>query len=153
MSSRFFCAYHMERMKQCESEAYRNWSHMMHRGVKAYVDCRVEAARIYLGSALDIAMLRDQCENNRAFTETQIIKPVEFLVELAIAQDQFDAGIQLLTAITKSNSSALLDSGSFQDALAKLFTRIEAAEKTFFGEPSARADQYLKRHSTLANVH
>lgn len=56
MKSPYFCAYHAERMRACEPEALRSWTEMMRRGVHVYVECRMDAAEIVLGSAVDVAL-------------------------------------------------------------------------------------------------
>lgn len=133
MISKFFCAYHAQRMRSDEQEAYRCWNQMMHRGAKAYAECRIEAANIYLGSALEVALIRAQSKSQKIFSEMHISKPVAFLVELFVAQDKFDICNVLLKRVSEHAEQQYGESKSFQSAISELYVRIESAEKAFFG--------------------
>lgn len=102
MRTPYLCAYHVERLKACESEAFRYWGEMMRRGVQAYVECRFEAAVLYLGTALEIGLLRHRCELNGLFESLHILKPVEFLVELLKVDRQYHEVNELLEYVAKS---------------------------------------------------
>lgn len=134
MRSQYFCAYHSEKMKSCESEAIRQWSQLMQRGVKAYSECRIDAAQIYLGSAFDIAHLRSDCEKNGVFSEMHLLKPVEFLLQIYLMTDLFDEAYQVLHRISAvSDKNKDFFTHGAEVFLGDNYERLEVAEKTFFG--------------------
>lgn len=133
MKSQYFCAYHAENMKVCESEALRCWLQMMQRGEKAYVECRMEAARIYMGCALDIAILRSHCKRNSAFSGQHILKPAELLVQLQLACDNLETATELLTRTIETVSAEMGNRSDFKELTTALFEQIEAAEKVSLG--------------------
>ncbi|MDZ7923833.1 MAG: hypothetical protein U5M23_07170 [Marinagarivorans sp.] len=134
MTSQYFCAYHVNKFVVSEIEAFRNWSQMMQRGVKAYVECRVEAAEIYLGSSLDIALLRCSCTGNKIFSEEQLLKPAEFILQIYLMTDAFHKAQQTLDRISgccQANHGLL---GMVTEKfITEQFERFEKAEKDFFG--------------------
>jgi len=77
----------------------------MHRGVKAYTDCRFDAAYIYLQSALEIALLRSFCEKNLAFSSFSIIKPAEFIMQLLLLDENFEDAYELLSQINAAQEN------------------------------------------------
>lgn len=110
----YLCAYHVERLKACESEALRYWGEMMRRGVQAYVACRIEAATLYLGTALEIGLLRQRCQLNGVFEGLHIVKPAEFLVELLKVDRQYGEVNELLEYVVQNaNLSADMSLESF----------------------------------------
>lgn len=133
MNFTYLCIYHIERLQACEAEAWRTWSQMMQRGVKAYADCRTEAAHIYLNTALEVALLRNACcETNVSFGELELLKPAEFLIQLYVIEDAFDSALDVLARISSAESS-----GNFGTAVRKFlalqYKRVELAEQAFFG--------------------
>lgn len=133
MKSRYICRYHAEQIKALESKALISWSGTMNRGVKAYTQCRIEAAEIYLESALDIALLRSECENNGIFTSIHIEKPVEFLVEINLSEHNFDSANRILQKVTcgiPENSD--LYSISLDRFLIRQYQRVERLEGDYF---------------------
>lgn len=90
MKSAYFCAYHAERLKACESDAYRHWAEMMQRGTQAYVECRLEAANLYFSTALDIGLLRQSCSENGLFAALHVMKPAEFLLNLQLLEQRHE---------------------------------------------------------------
>jgi hypothetical protein len=134
MNSQYFCAHHASKIAQSETEAFRNWSQMMHRGTKAYVECRLDAAEIYLGSALDVVLLRCNCSHNELFSESHLIKPAEFLLEIFLMIDAFDKAEQVLRHICEHCHKRASIYGSVSEQfLFDQFERVEKAEKDFFG--------------------
>lgn len=105
MKSQYFCVFHAQRLQIYESEAITAWSQTMRQGMKAYTECRTGDAYTYLGAAVDIALLRSECESNGVFSELHLIKPAEFLIQLQVAEHRLDAAARLLD--TLSTSSAL----------------------------------------------
>lgn len=122
MKSSYFCQHHAELMKVDESEACKYWTEMMHRGVRAYAGCRMEAASIYLGSALDIALLRRAC-TNKVFEADHISKPTEFIIQLMIIDNRFQEATSLLARLCgeglKSELKKFLDTHLEKVQLAK----------------------------------
>lgn len=108
MRSKYFCAYHSEKMETYEAEAYRYWMEVMRRGIQAYTKCRSESAHIYLQTAMDIGLLRQQCKKNDMFEELHIIKPAEFLIQLYIADDNIHGAFELLSHISSNTQSTVV---------------------------------------------
>mgnify|MGYP000856140131 CR=1 FL=1 len=108
MRSKYFCAYHSEKMKTYETEAYRYWMEVMRRGVQSYAKCRSESAHIYLHTALDIGLLRQRCKRNGVFEELHITKPAEFLIQLFIADDNVNGAFDLLSYISSRTQSTVV---------------------------------------------
>lgn len=108
MHSKYFCTYHSEKMMTYETEAYRYWIEVMRRGVQSYAKCRSESAHIYLHTALDIGLLRQKCERNSVFEELHITKPAEFLIQLFIADDNFNGAFELLSYISSKTQSTVV---------------------------------------------
>lgn len=132
MKTPYFCAYHVEQMKACESEALRCWSQVMQRGVKAYTECRTEAALIYLGAALDVSMMRAACPKNGIFKDLHLTKPAEFLVQLYLTSDDFGFANTLLTKLDREAKFLNeLRTKCFEEFLLKQFKCVSEAEKLF----------------------
>lgn len=108
MRSKYFCAYHSEKMETYETEAYRYWMEVMRRGVQSYAKCRSESAHIYLHTAMDIGLLRQKCKKNGVFEELHITKPAEFLIQLYIADDNINGALELLSYISSSTQSTVV---------------------------------------------
>ena len=126
MKTTYFCAYHAERLKACESEAFRHWGEMMRRGVQAYVECRMDAAGLYLGTALEIGLLRRECNENGVFAVLHILKPAQFLVELFLLDRQQRKVEELINKISTHGgqiADPLLD-----DFLSQSFNRAASIE-------------------------
>lgn len=81
----YLCAHHLCSIEQNETRALHAWSQLMHRGVKAYIACRIEAAEIYFCAALDVVEVRAAQAGNAIFGEMQWRKPAEFLLNLWLA--------------------------------------------------------------------
>lgn len=132
MQTPHFCAYQAERIKACGAVALRCWAETMRRGVQAYTACRMETAQIYLGSALDIGLLRYSCRDNLTFNDFHLSKPAEFLLELHLVNDEYGLAIAQLSKI----SSVIYDgeqqpSRQLLDQMAKLYTRVELCEREY----------------------
>ncbi len=137
MQSRYFCAFHAEKLKQCEAQAIGSWSQMMHRGVHAYAEHRASEALIYLGTALEIGILRSHCPTNDIFCSMQLLKPAEFLIEIMLSHDHYENANALLCDIGDRASIELNQSSPLKEGISKLFARVETAEKAYFtGEPT-----------------
>lgn len=110
MNRQYFCAFHAEKMRACESDAYRYWMEVMRRGVLAYAKCRAESALIYLHTAVDIGLLRKECQQNGVFEDMHVTKPAEFLIQLFITDDNFEDAFSLLSRISSANHASRLAS-------------------------------------------
>ncbi len=86
LTHRHLCPAHAVKVRANEDDAYRYWTMMMQRGVAAYVQCRWDAADIYLGAAYEIAVLRLQVENNTQFDSSQLLRPLEFMLNMYRAE-------------------------------------------------------------------
>lgn len=133
--SKFFCTYHSQRMRTCESEAVRYWREMMSRGLKSYTQCRIEAAIIYLDSAIDIVLLRTHCEQNNTFEIAHLIKPAELLIRLMAIEYHFDKAFNFLHRLSQLKVSSLSASqGDLLSFLRRQHDHIELAEREYMRE-------------------
>ncbi|SMF39148.1 hypothetical protein SAMN02745866_02517 [Alteromonadaceae bacterium Bs31] len=147
MKSRYFCNYHLKKIHSNEVEAWQSWSAMMQLGVKAFVECRVDAARNYLSAALDISLLRCDCEVNELFSETHFIKPAEFLLRLYVVEGEFDRARNVLNKIKKASGESNISCTSIAESdgfLSKQYEAIEAEEKIFFTSSRCYKSAYYK---------
>lgn len=134
MKSLYFCAFHAERMKASESEALRCWSEIMRRGMHAYVDCRMEAAELYLGAALDIGLMRYRCTQSTMISILHITKPTDFLLELFCADIRFDTAVAALSRISSTTLASCKSNTDLLAWLAIKYERVECAEKQYMSE-------------------
>lgn len=155
MKTPYFCPFHAERMKVSESEALRCWSEMMRRGIHAYMDCRVEAADLYLGATLDIGLLRYQCAQNAMFSDHHVTKPADFLIELLCGDVRFSAAVATLSRISSAaNTAGRNASADLLEWLAMRYAQVERAEKRYMSETAgdrARVNHHSFRY--LVNHH
>lgn len=135
MRLNYFCPHHVAVIRQCEGTAVQWWNELMKRGLLAYNDCRLEAADIFLKSALSLSLLRYAEPHNAWLTSIHITKPAEFLIELALNEQQFDAAIQLLSTISNETWPYVSDfEDSITEFLAKQYERIESQEKEYMSK-------------------
>ena len=154
MRSKYFCAYHSEKMKTYETEAYRYWMEVMRRGVQSYAKCRSESAHIYLHTAVDIGLLRQGCKRNGVFEELHIIKPAEFLIQLFIADDNFNGAHELLSHISSSSqtqSIVVKINNPLLHFLNESYKTITTAEKSCT-QTTNRAHTYTPTKTNLQNI-
>lgn len=104
MSSKYLCFIHIKRILFSEAEALLSWSSMMQRGVNAYTKCRSDTAHTYLSAALDIALLRNECEENKAFWDIHIMKPAELLMQLHLLSEEYEQADLLLSRLVSISS-------------------------------------------------
>ncbi len=133
MKPKYFCPYHIERIHTCEQSALVSWNEMMRRGVQAYASCRADAARIYLDSAIDISLLRYR-HKNLYFSELHIAKPLDFLVELFLANENFTDAFEVLAKISSVIDDEPQPSTKLRKTLEKHYRQIEVNEKRFFSK-------------------
>ncbi len=130
MKTTYFCAFHAERMKAYEGEAIQHWTQMMRRGTQAYSECRIDAARIYLGSAMEIGLLRHSCPKSMFFDDMHLTQPLSFLIELLILDESFDEAIYVLSKISTAINERRADPRSeLLEVLANHYSRVEISEK------------------------
>lgn len=134
MKQGYFCSYHGEQIKMSEKKALRCWEEMMRRGAIAYNAYRFDAARIYLGSALDIGILHTKCVDNSTFGSLHVCKPSAFLVELALAGANLHLGRRVLEQITTLLQGPHgLSQKTMLDFVAKQYKRLDNEEKVWEG--------------------
>lgn len=107
MKSPYICASHINRIVRSEEEAMRHWTELLNRGWKAYQECRLKAAEIYLSAAIDVALLRIDRTYNAFFSSKHIWQPTEILAELLYLDERPNAADTLLTRI-----HSMVDAGS-----------------------------------------
>ncbi len=130
MKTTYFCTFHAERMMAYEGEAIQYWTQMMRRGTQAYSECRIDAARIYLGSAMEIGLLRHSCVKSMFFDDMHLTQPLSFLIELLILDESFDEAIYILSKIsTAINERRTVPDSGLLEVLANHYSRVEISEK------------------------
>lgn len=149
MKTTYFCAYHADRIRTCEQSAMGSWNEMMRRGRLAYTECRTDDAHVYFGSATEIALLRYTGSSNRYFGDTHITKPIEFLVELLILENNFNQATALLSQILDIVSAETNTvNGKLRESLAQLSTYIKNAEKQHLKDFQYRSNKVFPIHPT-----
>lgn len=145
MKTTYFCAFHSERIKAYEGEAIQQWTEMMHLGTQAYAECRIDAARIYLGSAMEIGLLRHSCPKSLFFDDMHLSQPLQFLIELFIIDDNFDEAIYILSKVSTAINRGLSDpDAGLLELLAQHYTRVEISEKKYMTQTrNTLKTQYL----------
>lgn len=149
MKSAYFCAYHAERLKACESDAFRHWAEMMRRGAQAYIECRFEAANLYLGAALDIGLLRQTCGENGLFSALHVMKPAEFLLEVQLLEQRHsdaEATLRRISAIADPDGDWLML--QLVNFLAQAYQRVEREGKNLL-IPSLSLKPDARKHRAL----
>jgi|GEM_PF-3164629 len=104
MKTEYFCDYHLSCICKQEEDALSAWHTLMKRGMRAYVDCRLEAADIFLQAALDIALTRLKLCTNNILNEEHVIQPAQHILELHIANCDFNHADSTLNKIQKSET-------------------------------------------------
>lgn len=145
MRLNYFCPYHVDKIRQCENTAAQWWNELMKRGLVAYNECRLEAADIFMKSALSLSLLRYSEPNNHWLTSIHITKPAEFLVEMHISEQQYDAAIQLLSQISNDTWPFVSDfEEKITEFLAVQYERIESLEKSYMNANQTLGSNLLK---------
>lgn len=128
-----FCPQHAEQLRRSEQHALNAWIEVMRRGMQAYGACRMDAARIYLGSATEIALIRQRSAHNAFFGDTHLLKPLAFLIEVLILEERFEEAVALLSTVSAAMKyKAFHGTPAIADALAEHYERVELAEKRHF---------------------
>ena len=136
MQPQYFCVGHAAIMQRSEDEALKNWTMTMHRAISAYTCCQMDVARLNFGAAAEIASLRLACGNNAVFSGLQLLKPVEFLLELDLAEElseQAKQRFELTQSLLAQHKVALSD--GVQMRWNRLAERVEEAAQTFVDLP------------------
>ncbi len=150
MRLNYFCPHHVAVIRQCENTAAQWWNELMKRGMLAYNDCRLEAADIFLKSALSLSLLRYSESRNNWLSSIHITKPAEFLLELAINEQQFDSAIQLLSTISNETWPYVSEfEHSITEFLAKQYERVESLEKEYMSTLHTHSPNHI---ATKANT-
>jgi len=100
--STYFCPEHTQRILESEQTALNQWLSNMRKGITAYIELDPVLAVKNLGAALDVALLRQSANANRFFTLVHIVKPTEFLLELAVQRGTHDFAVDLLRKISSA---------------------------------------------------
>ncbi len=116
----------------------------MQRAIVAHIHCRIESADIYFRSALEIALLRLRCYRRQLFSDIQLTKPLEFLIDAQLMENNYPAAVRLLSHVSaclaesvKSPTTALLAD------LQHCYERVEKEEKRSMYE--GRKDAELRK--------
>lgn len=134
MKPQFFCAHQATKIKASEQYALGSWIELMRRGTHAHVECRMEAAWIYLNAAIEISLLRFSLASNDMFTDMHLAKPLEFLIKGALATDEFNKATLLLTKISAAMEGGLLVPGkALVNQLAQHRAQVQDHEKSYLG--------------------
>ncbi|WP_086929908.1 hypothetical protein [Agarilytica rhodophyticola] len=157
MKYKYFCQSHADRMIECEGIAMRAWTDTMRRGMKAYIECRSETAYVYLHSSMEIGLLRYKCKKNQFFNNTHIIKPLEFLIELLLVENNFNEAIVLLSKMSNAiNDSSDRSIEEFDNVYERYYKRIETCEKQYFSDAKYNTEKHIPhsfQHENISCVH
>lgn len=109
MKFNYLCSYHVCLMQYNEEDALRYWTETLRRGIAAFDQCRWDAARNYLGTAHEIAMLRSVAPSNCHFRPSHVLRPLEHLVEMALAENTCEVASQLVDRTRQAMDNADAD--------------------------------------------
>ncbi len=144
MNSRYFCPVHIEKLTNSEQHAFSSWNELMQRAVVAHVHCRIESADIYFRSALEIALLRLRCSRKQLFSDIQLTKPLEFLIDALLAESNYSAAVRLLSRVSSSLSECVKSpTNTLLANLQHCYERVEKEEKNAMYE--GRKDAEIRR--------
>ena len=151
MKTKYFCPYHMAKIKKSEHNAINAWTELMRRGGQAYAECRTESASIYLGAAIEVALLRIESHPNGCFHIEHTLKPLDMLLELYLVESSFDHAIITLSKISEALSTQNIENKTdYLRQLEKYYERLEEAERLFITENSLSKKEGL--HSSYNQV-
>lgn len=88
------CPLHTQIIKNSEVEALTTWKKLMQSAVVAFSQCRVEAAKTYFSASLEVTLMR-LSQTNVQISATHLLKPVHFLCEIYLSEDQSDSAEEL----------------------------------------------------------
>lgn len=143
MKPQFFCAHQATKLKASEQYALGSWIELMRRGTRAHVECRMEAAWIYLNAAVEVSLLRFSLSSNDLFTDMHLAKPLEFLIKGALVTDEFNKATILLTKISAAIEGGLLaPSEALLNQLSQHCAQVESHEKSYLGSCRSQASSY-----------
>jgi hypothetical protein len=126
----YFCAQHAAQIQQNEEQALHYWNQLMQMGVQHYIHCRLDQANAFLNSALELALLRFECQHNQFFQNLQLCKPLEFVMQLLLTEERYDEASLLLAKINNivcngNCNQALLDS------IGQQYRLLESSERNY----------------------
>ncbi len=133
------CHHHVTVLQCCEDEARKYWSETMRRGAQAFTQCRWDAARIYLGAAYEIGLIRKAVPHNDFFDDMHIVKPLKFMLTILLADNAWNSALKLIddTRARLGFMDLTPGSGIFRQ-LSDCVSQIESA-RIAGGEPSVEA--------------
>ncbi len=116
----------------------------MQRAVVAHIHCRIESADIYFRSALEIALLRLRCSRKRLFSDIQLTKPLEFIIDAQLAESNYPAAVRLLSRVSSSVSESVKNpTNTLLENLQHCYERVEKEEKNAMYE--GRKDAEIRK--------
>lgn len=134
MLSRYFCAYHIERMTTCEYAASGYWAETMRRGTQAYFECRLDEAYGCLNAAMEVAYLHTGRPQSGFFEAIHLLKPASLLLQILVYDRRYNEAIVLLSRL--SDIEMVDDSeqaAELAEFLAQHYQYVEAAEREVLG--------------------
>ena len=145
MNFDYLCPHYIAQFEGSEMEALSFWVETMRRGSKAYSECRMEAAVTYLTTALEVGLLRSHTPLNHYFSPLHTIKPVEFLLETYVAEDDRQGAVRLIQKVT----SHLGPRVKLEKQLAQLFEKYSYLIAEAENDNQAKKVYYLKDYGGL----
>lgn len=98
---RHFCPAHAERIRHDEDNALSSWNELINRGMQSYMACRASAASMYFSAAQEIALLRLYHKKNTQFQASHLLRPLEFLFELMLVEEQYQEIRSMLVSVRR----------------------------------------------------
>ena len=145
------CRNHTEKIVRNEFVALKAWGQMMRLGTSAFSSCRLDDARKYLSTAVEISLLRALCCGNAQFFLKHILEPLELLVEACIQDCSFnEASESLNKALDVINRSDLDAEGELE--CKKLCMRLEREEKRYLQVGSFLYEPAIKSGISFSEV-
>ncbi len=141
MNSRYFCPAHIEKLTNSEQQAFSSWNELMQRAIVAHIHCRIESADIYFRSALEIALLRLRCHRRQLFSDIHLIKPLEFLIDVQLAENNYPAAVRLLSRVSSGVADGVKPpTNTLLADLQYYYERVEREEKIAMFEGRKEAE-------------
>ena len=146
------CASHALEVQIDEYVALELWNRSMHQGVSTYAHCRWDCASSYLSAAFEIASIRLTSSKNSYFNVVHVLKPLEFLLEIRIFEQEFSQAVALLAKATqliaRQNASNESVAGG---ALRALTQKLSSVIEQKMDEGSAANKELVQRCEELLN--
>lgn len=134
-----FCQSHIDRMLRSEPEAFCAWNELMRRAKIAYLNCRRETSELYFMSAVEVALIRMNVKMNYMFADSHIAKPLEFLVETYLIENNFQKAVEVLSRVSMITSNTVESlKESLLSFFQSLYEKVEISEKQLMREKTPR---------------